>query len=320
MDRILNITNGDSAVHIMKQAGLSGVFLPWQDILHEGPVPANLSLEVLSAVRADFIISRGWGDPQTVRESFVERDNLLKCYGDFSKIILWFEHDLYDQLQLLQILDWFADNYQNDTPLTIICVDHYLGMATPAQMKGFLKYEKDVTAEHLNVAKKAWQAFRATTPTAWQGLLKEDTSVMPFLEGSVKRLLEEYPSTINGLSRTAQQALRIIFNGEKRPGRIFGMYQESEERRFLGDLSFWSILQDFVDSQPPLLSLPAGKELSLPSSPDQTLLLTPIGIEVLQGQSNWLDISPIDRWLGGVHLVPENVWCWNPASGVIEQR
>ena len=63
MERILNITNGDSAVNIMKQAGVPGAFLPWRDVLHDGPVPAGLSLEDLSMVRASFIANRGWGTP-----------------------------------------------------------------------------------------------------------------------------------------------------------------------------------------------------------------------------------------------------------------
>lgn len=37
MRNILNITNGDCAVEIMKKADISGVFLPWRDVLHDGP-------------------------------------------------------------------------------------------------------------------------------------------------------------------------------------------------------------------------------------------------------------------------------------------
>jgi len=52
MDTILNITNGDCTVKLMAAAGIPGVILPWRDVLHDGPVPAGLSLEQLSAVRA----------------------------------------------------------------------------------------------------------------------------------------------------------------------------------------------------------------------------------------------------------------------------
>ncbi len=50
METILNITNDDSAVMDMQQAGVPGDFLPWRDVLHDGPVPATLSLEQLSDI------------------------------------------------------------------------------------------------------------------------------------------------------------------------------------------------------------------------------------------------------------------------------
>ena len=48
MKRVLNITNGDSAVEIMREAGIEGDFLPWRDVLHVEPVPARLSFADLS--------------------------------------------------------------------------------------------------------------------------------------------------------------------------------------------------------------------------------------------------------------------------------
>ena len=99
MSNILNITNGDCAVEIMKKAGIRGVFLPWRDVLHEGPVPQGLSLDELSKVRAKYISGHGWGDAEEILRSFIERDNLLKSYQDYEKVILWFEHDLYDQFR-----------------------------------------------------------------------------------------------------------------------------------------------------------------------------------------------------------------------------
>jgi len=108
MNKVLHITNGDSAAAVMKAVGVSGDILLWQDVLHEGPVPANLSLEDLSDVRARFIIDQGWAPSDIVFQIFQERDKQLKRFQEYDKVILWFEHELYDQLQLRQILDWFA--------------------------------------------------------------------------------------------------------------------------------------------------------------------------------------------------------------------
>lgn len=320
MDNILNITNGDSAVRLMKDAGIPGVFLPWRDVLHDGPVPGNLSLGELSKLRAQFIIDQGWGEPEAVMNSFVERDKQLQSFPNYSKVILWFEHDLYDQLQILQILDWFSENPPNKTTLSIICTEQYLGLADPAQITELMNFEENITEKHLLLAKKAWAAFRSSSPKEWQKLLDEDTSILPFLDGAVLRLLEEYPNCENGLSRTAQKALNIIAKGESRPGKIFSQYQETEERRFLGDLSFWGILHQFLESNPALIALPPGKQLTLPADPDQELSITSVGEDVLKGKRIWLDIAAPSRWIGGVHLTPNNVWCWNSNSRILTKE
>ncbi len=105
MTRILNITNGDCAVDLMKKAQIPGSFLTWRDVLHDGPVPGLIGLRELSDIRARFLANRGWGDENKIKQDFIQRDNTLKCYSNYDRIILWFEHDLYDQLQLIQILD-----------------------------------------------------------------------------------------------------------------------------------------------------------------------------------------------------------------------
>ena len=319
MNTVMNITNGDSAVHIMQDAGIPGDILPWRDVLHTGPVPDGLSLEELSEVRAAFISAKGWGRPDAVRRGFRSRDRQLRACGDYAKVILWFEHDLYDQLQLLQLLDWFYENRPAGTQLAMICTRHYLGTLTPAGMRALFDYEARVSAAQLQLASRAWAAFRAPAPEDWAGLLESDTSVLPFLEGVVARLLEEYPDCSNGLSRTAQQALTIISQGEGHPGKVFARYQETEERCFLGDLVFMDILQALLHSSPALLELPHGQRLALTAGPEQVLEITPAGREVLAGKRNWLDIKEPDCWLGGVHLTAENCWCRQAESGLLRK-
>ena len=124
-------------------------------------------------------------------------------------------------------------------------------------------------------------------------------------------MLEEYPAYSNGLSRTAQQTLKIIMQGESRPGRVFDLYQETEERRFLGNSGFWIIRHDLLDSDPPLLKFPEDKQLTLPTAPDQALTITSAGKDVVEEQEDWLDRVELDRWIGGVHLTADNIWRWN---------
>jgi len=317
MKNILNITNGDCAVNVMKEAKIPGVFLPWRDVLHDGPIPKDLCLEELSQIRTKFIVDRGWGTPERISQDFIERDQLLKSFGEFDKIILWFEHDLYDQLQLLQVLDWFFINNKNEIPLSLICRDIYLGPLSPDELKNLLQYEKPISDGQLSLASLAWSAFRDSSPMKWFDLLNTDTSSLPFLESAIIRLLEEYPNSTTGLSRTAQQALKIISEGEKFAGKVFAYSQEYEDSMFMGDSSFWVILHELLESTPPLIKLPDGKKLTLPAALDQELLITPAGMDVLSGKNNWLNNIALDRWIGGVHLQSNNIWCWNSDARLI---
>ncbi|VAW69979.1 hypothetical protein MNBD_GAMMA09-1706 [hydrothermal vent metagenome] len=322
MDNILNITNGDCAVAVMRKANIPGVFLPWRDVLHDGPVPGHVSLEALSRVRAEFISSRGWGELGDIDKEFIERDNSLKSFEKYEKVILWFEHDLYDQLQILQILDWFYKHNNHKNNLSIICADKYLGQLPTDEMRGMLSYEEPVTDRHLSLSHMAWSAYCASSPQQWNELLRTDTCVLPFLKAAVLRQLEEFPSKFNGLSRTAQQLLEIISEGEIGAWKAFALNQGAEDRVFLGDSSFWAILQSMLNSKAVLLDASKGgisQAINAETAKGCILSITPTGEDVLSGKRNWLDITPPDYWLGGVHMQADNIWCWNSELCKIEK-
>jgi hypothetical protein len=135
LTRRLNITNGDSAVGTLDEAGIAGKTIAWRDVLHEGPVDSSLSLADLSEQRAKFIAERGWDDFNHVSGDFEERDRIIQHLDYFDEVILWFEDDLYDQLQLIQLLDFFAGGVGAGKTLTLIQVDGYIPPLKPAELK-----------------------------------------------------------------------------------------------------------------------------------------------------------------------------------------
>src|SRR6478736_4180755 len=101
---LLHVTNGESAGNTLRQTGLGGAVLSWQDVLHEGPVPALPPAE-LRAVRARFLSECGWGSERSLLNSFERRDRLFEhALEAQTRVVLWFEPDVYDQLQLLEAL------------------------------------------------------------------------------------------------------------------------------------------------------------------------------------------------------------------------
>ncbi len=307
MKRVLNIINGDGCIKIMREANIEGEFLPWRDFLHEGSVPAGLNLDELSIIRAKFISEYRVGEFNEIYKNFKERNSKLKAYKEYDKIVLWFEHDLHDQLQLLQILDWFATKELKDIQLSLIYSNNYLGDSTPQQIKKMLRYAIDISPKHLKLAKEAWSAFREPTPKSWFKLLKKNTSILPFLQSAILRMLEEFPNTKCGLSRTEYQALLVISNGIDDANDIFEKSQSFEERKFMGNVIFWKILNNFENYN------------IIKRDTNNRLTITNLGRELLDGKRFWFDIMPIDRYIGGCHLTLENLWCWDVPTQTIKQ-
>src|SRR5215468_2177322 len=107
---MLHVTNGTSVS--LSETGLPGEILAWCDVLHEGPVPAGVDDAELCRVRTGFLNA---GDDLERRD---------RIFAESDEVVLWFEHDLYDQLQLIQILDRCRRMAKR---ASLISVNRYLG-------------------------------------------------------------------------------------------------------------------------------------------------------------------------------------------------
>ena len=85
---MLHVTNGDSAVNPIREATRSNDVLPWRDVLHEGPTPADLTLEKMSDVRSRFLADCGWAKYKDIRREMGGRDAALALDRDLLRDLL----------------------------------------------------------------------------------------------------------------------------------------------------------------------------------------------------------------------------------------
>jgi hypothetical protein len=326
---MLHITNGDIAATLIADAGVGGDVLPWRDVLHEGPVPEALSLDELRPVRARFIAEQGWGEFDEVLREFARRDATLGTSRRHDEVVLWFEHDLYDQLQLIQLLDWFNEPGAAVGPLSAVFVDEYLGTLTRERLRVFFDQRTPVTGEQLSLGATAWRAFTSPDPERVERLANGDSSALPFLADALRRHLEQFPSVHNGLSRSETQALEAIASGRRVLRDAFvAANEDREERIFLGDAVFARYVERLSTGRVPLLRLEAGGGVVAPRTLEHVggfwegrVELTRAGHAVLEGRMDWVEINGIDRWLGGVHLFGrDSRWRWDGTAWRLQRR
>jgi hypothetical protein len=297
---VFHITNGDGPIPAIREAtgARASEVLPWRDVLHDGPVPTHL-LDELRPIRARFIAERGWFTYDDAIRDFEERDRALASSLDHDEVVLWFEHDLYDQLQLIQILDWFAVQAFPPARLSLVCGPEYLGPSTPARLRERFPDRQTVTRDQLVLGRRAWRAFTSSEFYLLGSVIAGDMRALPFLAAAFERLLEEYPSLETGLTRTETQILEALVGEAMTMRRLYEVaHHKKEDPVFVGDASFFWYLDHMSRETKPLVTITPGESSSV-----RIVEATDFGRDVIQGRANRIDANGFDRWVGGVHLV-----------------
>lgn len=322
---MLHITNGDAAAQLIRATGEAGEVLPWRDVLHEGPVPAGLSDDALASVRAEFIGSMGWADRADALRDLALRDARLAVAGASEEVVLWFEHDLYDQLQLVQILARLAIAAARPARLALVQSDRHLTDLTPEALALLGRSRVPVSAAMLNEAAAAWRAFGAPHPAELERYgAVHPVPVLVHVTPAFGRLLEEYPATDDGLARSERQLLESLAEGPRIARDAYlASHHAREAAIFAGDLVWAGYAARLgagagalvAGSDPAALTHPAADLRRFMRS---SLSLTGPGRRALEGTLDWAASGGCDRWIGGVRLTgPHPRWRWDRAMRAI---
>jgi hypothetical protein len=334
----LHVTNGDAAAGGLARSGLPGDVLSWRDILHDGPVPPDDDLPAFRAARAAFLASRRWTSEEEVVVDFEERDARLDGVAPEHEIVLWFEPDLYDQLQLMQILARLAAKAPDARPrLTIVPADLYLGPLSPDKFPPLFATRRGVREVDLQHGTDAWRAFTAPDPTALMSVTKQiddeitartyggsDDARLPFLAASLRRVLEEYPDCEHGLSRSERQICEALAPGQTTMAKLYqAAHHDAESWVWLGDWSFAWYVQRLSDCSHPLVLHTNGTRVMAPGRDansrgfwERTVELTPFGHDVVRERADAVAMNGIDRWIGGVRVLRDG-WRWDGRKGEV---
>jgi hypothetical protein len=269
----------------------------------------------LRRIRAAFLAHEGADDVGTADE-LAERDRVLADHraGDY---VLWFEADLYDQLQIVQIVARLRELQVPPERITLICVGEHLGIAHFGGL-GELNSEQlarlpataaiPLTSQALEYAARAWAALRAPDPQGLKEIVATPSRELRFVAEAYDRLSREYPSTRDGLSLTERRLLAAVAEGAATAGAAFVRAAAREPRPFLGDTWAFDRLTRMATVATPLLE-------------ESPLRLTEAGRAVLDGRQDHVALNGIDRWIGGVHLTgTDPAWRWDEGTETVTAR
>jgi hypothetical protein len=313
--RTLHIANGTSVTTTLDPIAVPGDRMIWCDPLHDGPVPANVSDAELRRVRAAFLASSsGATSHDDILRELERADRQVAESAKYDEVILWYEHDLFDQLNLIQLLERLSRVSPRPT-VTLICIDAHpdhprfkgLGELSATELTALLPGRAAVTDAQYASATAAWAAFRSPDPRDVERWLEADRGALPFLGPALRRHLEEFPWTTTGLSRREGRLLGLLRNGERTSWELFRQVDGDDRRFYVTDTALRDLLVRLANATPPLVDLGSWPESA--GLPDVVVKLSTAGAELSS------DLHGIEKWLGGVHITGRGpAWRWDPAG------
>lgn len=311
-------------------AGFRGDFLEVSDPICHGPVPEG---DDLIRVRARFIAGSYQSLPGLTVAAVTEKltreaAGLAAAATGIGPVVIWMEHDPYDQLILARCLAAFAAAGRMDG-LQLILRHGFpgrarfigLGQLPPPALRLLWADRRPVTPAMLGLGQAVWAALRRPDPRDLAAIAAGGTPALPQMAPALRRYLAELPGLADGLSLTERLTLEMIAETPAAPptaGRLFGrLMRETDPLPWLGDAMYLAILHQLAQARDPAIRLVGAAD----GDPYRAIVaLTDAGRAVLAGRRDALSLAPPTRQIGGVQIDPAaRQWRWDrDAEWIVE--
>ncbi len=299
--KTLHILNGDATKSLFTQSGLAGDICVWREALATGPVHHVVGSPEFWKLRAQYVVDSFEGyfqkGPNLDDYHAMSTNELamIKKAADYDELILWFEYDLFCQINLIALLSWLKHLEPENTKISLICIDQFpghpnfrgLGELKPQDFPLLAEQKIQLFTSDLKFAHEAWLAFADPDPRAIQNLLNRSfPPAFPFLAAALNAHIKRFPTAQNGLNHLQIKQLELIRKGSTTKKKIVREMLQHDFYYGFGDLQYFEMLHQLD---------------KLYDTRGDQLLLNPIGESVLSGTAHFFDIEKSDFPLGGAN-------------------
>ncbi|MDO3409929.1 sigma-70 family RNA polymerase sigma factor [Saccharibacillus sp. CPCC 101409] len=312
---MLHIVNGDHAAERLREAGIEGEVLVWRELYPFGPAYPDMEEASARLGRAEYM-ERELGIPRAQwLRGCADQERALRGAAEYGEIVLWFEHDLFDQTMLALLLDRLGRMRLGEARLSLLCIGAYpgvedfrgLGQLTAGQIGTLSGTWQPVGRRELDLGARLWAAYSSPDPQEHLRFLSEDSSALPFARAAFEAHLARIPSAADGLGAIERAVLEAAADGAASPRELFAAAGSRLSLLGLGDLEFWRHLERMTAGPAPLLRMEGAAAfpnfVRMPPDFGRSVFApTDLGRRALEGAVGPGEAGGALDWAGGLRL------------------
>lgn len=309
---MIHIVNGDVVGN--KIGNLPGDVLVWREMYDFGPLTNDISDKYWISLRAHFFEKKLAIPAALFIQNCKDQNRFLSEIPKKTEIVLWFEHDRYDQTMLMYLLNELSKNELRN--LSMVTINEYegeepfygLGQLTSQQLEELFYNERQpFSDDQMKEAITGWQAYTSKNPVEIETWIAASNQKLPFLKQALQSHLSFFPSIYTGLNEVETFVIKYLDKNTCSFTELFQAITQKRSNDGISDLYFAAMLNELMKGPYPLLKcdVPLPKHES--PEPLAKLRLTSNGLDI---QKSRFELIERDWWIGGVYL-KENKWFWN---------
>ncbi len=292
MSSLLHITNGDSFTQRLDSLKLKGDVITWREMLCEGQTLTNVGSESFWKARFEFLNK----NYKVSKSSFIEKT--LKEYRSLcnhkqqDQIVLWFEYDLFCQVNMLAVISWLK-SHRKYAEISLVCSGkeddtdnlYALNDLNDEQLLKLFENKVVLSQDDIEYADYVWQLYCSDNPMRLENLTDFENYKFDYLSDAINAHLHRFPSIKNGLNAMENNILQLSAD-----------QRLNSKKELLGTILRNQSILGFGDSQYDR----AISRLKPLFSSFNPVKLTQKGKEILEAKTSYYScIQDNDVYLGG---------------------
>lgn len=257
MGKILHILNGDSTKQIFSQSALQGDVIVWREMLCEGAIHENVGSDAFWKKRYSFFEKEIGITKLDYFDKTIKEITKLEDISNYDQIILWFEFDLFCQVNLIALCSYLLKNYRKDIQYFLVCTGsekgtkqlHSLSDYSPQEYELLFENRIKLTRHDLLFAEESWHKYVENNYVELQQFNFNRSAKFMYLQKAIDQHLKRFPDE-NGLNQIQYKLLEHIAAGFAEKSNILkGLlhWQQKETVYGFGDLQYALYLDKLKD-------------------------------------------------------------------------